>query len=126
MDMKKIIVAILTGAVIISTVAGVNAKANGNNNHYSDCDLSTATDCSKTIASGVEKAVVSTTQKLNYVDTNGDGICDNQGTNTQYTTGKNYVDANGDGVCDNQGTCQGNGCHSSERNMQRNCHRGNR
>ena len=33
----------------------------------------------------------------NYVDTNGDGICDNHGANC------NYVDANGDGICDNQG-----------------------
>ena len=31
------------------------------------------------------------------VDADGDGICDNHGTNCA------YVDANGDGVCDNQG-----------------------
>ena len=31
----------------------------------------------------------------NYVDANGDGVCDNRGTYCR------YVDANGDGVCDN-------------------------
>lgn len=38
-----------------------------------------------------------------YVDANGDGVCDNHGTNC------NYVDANGDGVCDNQGQGCGQG-----------------
>lgn len=40
----------------------------------------------------------------NYIDADGDGICDN----ANGTTGKgqrlNFVDANGDGVCDNAGT----------------------
>lgn len=34
----------------------------------------------------------------NYVDADGDGVCDNWGTCS-------YVDADGDGVCDNWGTC---------------------
>lgn len=33
-----------------------------------------------------------------FVDANGDGVCDYQGTNCR------FVDANGDGVCDYQGT----------------------
>ena len=41
----------------------------------------------------------------NFVDTNGDGVCDNAGTGT----GVNFVDANGDGVCDNVGTGTGRG-----------------
>lgn len=48
----------------------------------------------------------------NYVDANGDGICDNRGTNCR------YVDADGDGVCDNWGTgCRnaGTGCHGQGR-----------
>ncbi len=32
-----------------------------------------------------------------YVDADGDGVCDNQG------TGYCWVDANGDGICDHQG-----------------------
>ena len=40
----------------------------------------------------------------NYVDADGDGICDNRGMNGR---GGRYVDADGDGICDNRGT---NGC----------------
>ena len=53
----------------------------------------------------------------NYVDANGDGVCDNRGTYCQ------YMDANGDGVCDNYGThCRngGTGC----RGWGRGCHGG--
>ena len=51
----------------------------------------------------------------NFVDANGDGLCDNYGTGTG--RGQYFVDANGDGVCDNYGTgpgCgrgQGRGCN---------------
>ena len=45
----------------------------------------------------------------NFVDANGDGICDNRGTGR----GCWYVDADGDGVCDNYGSGRwaGRGCH---------------
>lgn len=46
----------------------------------------------------------------NYVDANGDGVCDLRGTGQG--TGAhcgNFVDANGDGVCDQKGTGQGTG-----------------
>ena len=43
----------------------------------------------------------------NFVDADGDGICDNYGTNG---CGRNYVDADGDGVCDNYATRGGHGC----------------
>lgn len=45
----------------------------------------------------------------NFVDADGDGICDNRGTGR----GVCYVDADGDGVCDNYGTGRwaGRGCH---------------
>lgn len=42
-------------------------------------------------------------QGWNYVDADGDGVCDNLGTGT-CGQGRNYVDADGDGVCDNLGT----------------------
>ena len=44
----------------------------------------------------------------NYVDANGDGVCDNYGTGR----GQYFVDADGDGVCDNctqQGLCPRDG-----------------
>ena len=37
----------------------------------------------------------------NYVDADGDGICDNAG------NGRGYVDADGDGICDNAGNGRG-------------------
>lgn len=45
----------------------------------------------------------------NYVDADGDGICDNYGTNgngcrRRYGCGGGYVDVDGDGICDNYGT----------------------
>jgi hypothetical protein len=46
--------------------------------------------------------------RQNYVDADGDGVCDNRGTgncgNGNGQNGQNYVDADGDGVCDNRGT----------------------
>ncbi len=50
-----------------------------------------------------------------YVDENGDGICDYYGTDGCYGThhGQYYVDENGDGVCDNYGT---GGCYGRNQN----------
>ena len=42
-------------------------------------------------------------QGWNYVDADGDGVCDNLGTGT-CGQGRYCVDADGDGVCDNLGT----------------------
>lgn len=36
--------------------------------------------------------------RINFVDTNGDGICDNHGTNCSI----GFVDENGDGICDHR------------------------
>ena len=50
-----------------------------------------------------------------YVDTDGDGVCDNReatpGTGRYNGSGTGYVDADGDGVCDNYGTGAGGGHH---------------
>lgn len=50
-----------------------------------------------------------------YVDEDGDGICDNCGIQhwcgmTGTGCGKNFVDADGDGICDNYVSGQGGGC----------------
>ena len=47
----------------------------------------------------------------NYVDADGDGVCDRyDGGCTPAGSGANYVDANGDGVCDRyDGGCARNG-----------------
>lgn len=41
--------------------------------------------------------------RRNYVDVNGDGVCDNYGGYCGGRHGRYYVDADGDGVCDNYG-----------------------
>jgi hypothetical protein len=43
--------------------------------------------------------------KPNFVDADGDGVCDNNATCTGTGKGRrvNFVDADGDGVCDNIG-----------------------
>lgn len=59
-------------------------------------------------------------QRRNYVDEDGDGVCDNYGSNqngcgnrsgrgNRSGCGKGYVDEDGDGVCDNYSSDQ-NGC----------------
>lgn len=60
---------------------------------------------------------------LCYQDADGDGVCDNQGTNCNYAdangdgvcdshgTNCNYADTNGDGICDNQGQGHHRGGH---------------
>lgn len=39
-----------------------------------------------------------------FVDTNGDGVCDNFATKSLTGKGVNFVDTNGDGICDNNTT----------------------
>lgn len=59
-----------------------------------------------------------TGNRRNFVDTDGDGICDHYTTRqttsqevnfSQNGRGRNFVDADGDGICDNYGTRQGRG-----------------
>lgn len=53
-----------------------------------------------------------------YVDTDGDGVCDNAGTGCgMYGAGRGYVDADGDGVCDNAG--MGCGMYGAGRGLRR-------
>ncbi len=56
----------------------------------------------------------------NYVDDNGDGVCDNCGTACRHAACGNYVDDNGDGVCDNIGA--GGGCHAHHGGRSGHCH----
>jgi len=50
-----------------------------------------------------------------FIDENGDGICDYYGTGGCYgvNQGHYYVDENGDGICDNYGT---GGCYGRNQN----------
>lgn len=83
------------------TSAGVSDAA------YQQLSLESST--SETVAAETETGV-------NYVDADGDGICDNyDGTSNGYGNGcgAGYVDADGDGVCDNydgSSNGYGNGC----------------
>ena len=59
----------------------------------------------------------------NFVDADGDGVCDNQekmGKNGKGCCGKNFVDEDGDGKCDNQGKMRkGKGCCGKGKGMGR-------
>ena len=45
-------------------------------------------------------------QDKNYVDEDGDGICDNYQSGQCHGYGEGFVDEDGDGICDNcQGAC---------------------
>jgi hypothetical protein len=46
-------------------------------------------------------------QGPNFVDEDGDGVCDNMGKGLRNGKGKGFVDADGDGKCDNMGTGRG-------------------
>jgi len=43
----------------------------------------------------------------NFVDEDGDGVCDLAGSGQGQGSGDSYVDEDGDGVCDNAGTNSG-------------------
>lgn len=83
--MKKIWKGTVAAALVLSVAATTAFAAGGWRSHSSSYR-----------GTGCQGAYCGT----NYVDTNGDGICDNWGTGC----GRNYVDADGDGVCDNLGT----------------------
>jgi hypothetical protein len=69
---------------------------------------------------GCGKCAAGTAQGANFVDADGDGICDNAGTRQGRGRGSgkglrgsdqgaNFVDADGDRICDNAGTRKGRG-----------------
>lgn len=76
------------------------------------------------------KEISKTKQNNNFIDTNGDNICDHyvigQGKGSESKQSNNYIDADGNGACDNYTTNQncdnqsrygymsrhGHGCHS--------------
>lgn len=66
----------------------------------------------------------STTPGPNYIDTNGNGICDHWEARAAQGTpgGPNYIDRDGDGVCDNlrQGMRRGGGTRM-RRGLRRGC-----
>lgn len=80
---KKILAIVILGLLVVALVpAAIFASGNGYGNGQAQAGIAATTNIGN-----------------NYVDANGDGICDNHGTNCG-----NYVDTNGDGVCDNYGT----------------------
>lgn len=88
--MKKLVSGIIVSALVISTgTVGAFAAYHGRQNQTNKINKTT-----------------------NFVDTNNDGICDNQGAGGN---GLYFVDANGDGICDNQGT-GGNGSYFVDAN----------
>ena len=84
MKMKKGLLGILAAALVL-TVVTTGAMAAGGSWHHG---AGTGSGASGSCRAGT----------CQYVDADGDGVCDNCGTACR------YVDADGDGVCDNRGT----------------------
>ncbi|HJF65413.1 MAG TPA: hypothetical protein K8U77_04755 [Slackia equolifaciens] len=113
---KRAWIAVATAALMVAAMgalAGCSANAAEGGEPAVQADASQAVAATQ---SALEQATVGSTARgaqatcSGYVDENGDGICDNCGTNSGSCAG--FVDADGDGVCDNYGNgCYGHGSH---------------
>lgn len=150
--MKKIAVGILAAAIIATTtITGMAGYGKGQGNtvagNNGECTADTLTKQEYVLTESVLSRL---TANKKYVDSNGNGICDNyengscnegvcDGTGagaqrngnagagqpvSQMTTGKNYTDANADGICDNceRGSCNGGVCDGTGAGTQGNRH----
>lgn len=88
----------LAGAMVLGLMtAGGTALAAGH--HGRGATASNWTNTSSTTAVSTVQTLAYHRNCTNYVDANGDGVCDTLGSCA------GYVDANGDGICDNRGAC---------------------
>lgn len=88
--MKKLV--LMSGMVLV--IIFITVKSNAQATQSTD----------KAVKAQTTQAGQNTSQ--NFVDKNGDGICDNHQARGQQANCSKFTDANGDGVCDN---CKGNG-----------------
>ena len=100
--MKKMVIGTISAALVLSmAVTGAFAAGHGNGHGRNFVDANGDGVCDN----------YGTGRGQYFVDADGDGVCDNYGTGR----GQYFVDADGDGVCDNYGTgCghgQGHGCN---------------
>jgi hypothetical protein len=95
---RQILFAGILVVILTLALSGVAFAVEG---QAGKADAQTAAACAKTC-------------KVNFVDTNGDGICDYQGNGNC----PGYVDANGDGICDNFGNSVCNGLGMSQGQCQ--------
>lgn len=100
--MKRILLGVLAVGIVL-TIGATTAFASGMHNGYGSAIRLSST--------------AQTSSCPNYVDADGDGLCDNCGGshgNCQTGSCSNYVDADGDGLCDNcsgsHGNCQTGNC----------------
>lgn len=106
----------IAAATVALMVAAMGALAGCSANAAEGGEPVVQADASQAVAatqSALEQATVGSTARgaqatcSGYIDENGDGICDNCGTNSGSCAG--FVDADGDGVCDNYGNGAGAG-----------------
>ena len=103
--MKKRMIALAAALMLTATIGTVTAAAYGRGNHGGNGTGNRAAVCYQdTDGDGICDNCGTNGCGGNFVDEDGDGICDNRGTNG---CGGNFVDEDGDGICDNRGT---NGC----------------
>lgn len=99
--MKKIVLTITALALILSA-GTVSAFAAGPNNASAQPGCGYCSGFVDTDGDGVCDNL-GTRRSYGFVDADGDGICDNLGNGRGYV----FTDADGDGVCDNWGSGRG-------------------
>lgn len=112
--MKKLLAIIISAVVLVSVVA-VTASAYGKRQN-ADCRAN-GTGFVDTDGNGIcdNKIASDKTSNTNFVDTDKDGVCDNKVSCPEFN-GKNFTDADNDGICDNRSEnaerrCGGRGLH---------------
>ena len=89
-----------TVALGATLIGAVPAWAAGNGNGYGRESLQ---------AELGQMADIGSRGCANFVDADGDRVCDNRGSGAG--NGAGYIDADGDGICDNYGAGAGGGHH---------------
>jgi hypothetical protein len=124
-SMKRVLTYILAGTLVV-IVGGSAAYAAGlsddkdnsismvapvyesdNETNYANSNLRYSYEYDNCLSGNM----INTYARTNFIDGNGDGICDNRQSGGQ-STGNGYVDEDGDGICDNRqsgGQSTGNG-----------------
>lgn len=115
--MKRALIGTLAG-ILLLTAGTVGAFAVGPRsgqtlgNRDGVCDHPSNCSFTDTDGDGIcdyDGTNCSTGTNCFFVDADGDGICDHAGTNCPNGANCSFVDADGDGICDTMGTAGSNG-----------------
>ncbi|MCI8550146.1 MAG: hypothetical protein HFI68_06090 [Lachnospiraceae bacterium] len=104
---KQVIIGILTTTAVLSVgIIGTRAAESGWNRKLAEVDDGGIYNAEKNVRPYREEIEICGTCGGNFVDADGDGVCDLCSDYAAAGCGRHYVDADGDGICD----YAGNGC----------------